>query len=536
MSRRASLVVMVCAACAGPSDGPVQSKDDTDVPSDTDVGAVGWRSALYPPDWTPAFTDADGRFLHDFSYAGYHGDGTPPPTALPSPTLSVIDQGADPTGASDSTAAIQATIDALSTGGTVRLPAGHYRVDGELTVRHDGVVVTGDGPDATFVHFTKAQDQSHRAGLWFLGTAAPTDLDWPLATDGSSRSSTVRVQDPSGIVPGASVDVGWVITDAFVEDHGMTGTWSQFNGQWRPFFRRTVLAVSGDQVTLDVPLRSDALVRDAASLRPDEGYLHEVGLQALSISSQVEPAAAAASVQHHAVAMVHVMDAWIVDVESYDPSGLGEPTLQSGGLLIQESRRVTVADVRLDGTQNHGDGGNGYLVELMKSGEVLVRDTIARGGRHNFIQNWDFGTTGCVFLRTTSADGVADNGPISVTGMSEFHHSLAMANLIDQSVADDGWQCVNRHLESSGAGHAGTENVFWNLTGLGTLRSMQYGVGYVVGTGPDVTVITDPATPDLLLGGVGTAPEDWSEGLGAAGTLEPQSLYEDQLARRLGAR
>jgi hypothetical protein len=532
MNQRVGVCVLLVGCLSG--GGPTGQETFDSANSDTDVEApASWRSALYPPDWAPAYTDPDGHFLHDFSYAGYHADGSAPPATLPQPIWSVLDHGADPTGATDSTAAVQDTLDAASAGGTILLPAGHYRIDGELVVSHSGVVVAGEGADATFVHLTKDHDQSHRAGLWFQGSRPPVDLDWPLAVDGASRSMTVRVQDPSGLQPGASVAVGWVISDAFVGNHGMTGTWSQFNGQWRPFFRRTVVAVDGDQITLDVPLRSDALVRDQASLRPDEGYLTEVGLQDMSVSTQVDEAAALASVQHHAVAMVHVMDGWIRGVRTFDPTDAGAPNLQSGGLLVQESRRVTIADVVLTGTQNHGDGGNGYLVEIMKSGEVLVRDTTATDGRHNFIQNWDFGTTGCVFLRTMSAGGVSDNGPISVTGMSEFHHSLAMANLIDDSRADDGWQCVNRHLESSGAGHAGTENVFWNLGGAGTLRSMQVDVGYVVGTGDALTVITDPATPDLMLGGGGTAPADWAEGLGQAATLEPQSLYEDQLRRRL---
>ena len=39
-------------------------------------GEVGWRSVLYPEDWTPAFTGPEGRFLHDFSYAGYRNGET----------------------------------------------------------------------------------------------------------------------------------------------------------------------------------------------------------------------------------------------------------------------------------------------------------------------------------------------------------------------------------------------------------------------------------------------------------------------------
>ena len=46
-----------------PPDSPTDSPHDSDV--DTAPGT--WRSALYPEEWTPDFTDADGYFLHDFS-------------------------------------------------------------------------------------------------------------------------------------------------------------------------------------------------------------------------------------------------------------------------------------------------------------------------------------------------------------------------------------------------------------------------------------------------------------------------------------
>mgnify|MGYP001825728153 CR=1 FL=1 len=163
---------------------------------------------------------------------------------------------------------------------------------------------------------------------------------------------------------------------------------------------------------------------------------------------------------------------------------------------------------------------------------MLTRDCRASAGRHNFIQNWGFGTTGCVWLRCTSERGfaVATSAlpAIGTIGHSEYHHSLATANLVDACVVDDGWSAVNRNAWSSGAGLTSTECVFWNVTGSGVVRSRQFGWGYVVGTGPDLRVETS-------LGGssaTGSAPEDWTEGVGEADTLEPPSLYEDQLRRR----
>jgi hypothetical protein len=75
--------------------------------------------------------------------------------------------------------------------------------------------------------------------------------------------------------------------------------------------------------------------------------------------------------------------------------------------------------------------------------------------------------------------------------------------------------------------------VWWNTRGGGYLRSLQAGDGYVIGTdGMDVHV--DPEEWDWNNSGEGTAPEDWTEGIDAALPLEPASLYEDQLLRRVG--
>jgi hypothetical protein len=79
--------------------------------------------------------------------------------------VNVIDFGADPTGVSDSSAAIQAAIDyagnVLNTGLTttqqgsgVYLPGGKYRINSMLRLDpgvHDGVSIFGDGPQSSFL-------------------------------------------------------------------------------------------------------------------------------------------------------------------------------------------------------------------------------------------------------------------------------------------------------------------------------------------------------------------------------------------------
>ena len=128
-------------------------------------------------------------------------------------------------------------------------------------------------------------------------------------------------------------------------------------------------------------------------------------------------------------------------------------------------------------------------MELSRTGDSLVRDVAATWGRHNLVQNWDFGTSGDVFLRCHSAEGrnftdlLGPADPGLFPAYSEFHHSLAMANLVDSCQLDDGFLARNRGAESSGAGHTSTECVFWNNRGAGgRLTSHQFGRGYVIGT------------------------------------------------------
>ncbi len=544
-SRRESAAGQDGRNTAEPGDSAgLDAGKDSGEPSDsglpTDSGTARWRSTLYPEEWTPAFTAADGHFLHDFSYAGYHAGEIALPAA-PGPHFDITVYGADATGIVDSTAAVAAAIAAASASppAVVEFPAGTFRLDGALVIDTSGIVLHGQGAGATRVYFTTLAGMSDAAHITFRG-ALVTGAAFPLAADAEARSSDIQLSPNPELAIGSNVSIGWTITDEFVAEHEMTGVWYSFQGLRREFFRRTVVAVDAatGRVSLDVPTRYPAKVRDEASLNISTGYLTECGLEDLAISNVNDWDTAWITTRNHAILLSGVQDCWVRNVASWESplstDGRGRH-LASGGIKVLDSRRVTVADTTLERPQHRGEGGNGYLYEVSRSNEILFRDDHATRGRHNFIQNWDFGTSGCVWLRTTSEGGRAFTSQVDAAGYSsysEFHHSLAMANLIDASVATDGWQSVNRQGESSGAGHAATESVWWNTSGGGYLRSLQFANGYVIGT-TGMGVHVDPSEVDWNNSGQGTAPEDWTEGIDQGGTLEPASLYEDQLRRRL---
>lgn len=520
-------------SCEQPAGAPADGG-----PSDAGDGAApSIRSALYPADWRPGLVDDQGRGLADFSYAGYRNGEAPLPTAPPGKTYDVVaDYAADPTGQTDATAAIQAALTAAGNagGGIVLLPKGRYRIDGQLDIAKPKVVVRGAGSTATELWFTRSAGLSNKSHLTFHGDVqAGTAL--PLVEEGQSGAVTVRVADASSLKVGDDVAIGWTITPAFTAEHNMTGTWVSFTNQWKPFFRRRVVAIdttrSPHTITVDVPLRYRAQLRDQAAVKKETGYLSEVGVESLAVANAVAMAAAWKEVQVHVLEFRGVKDGWVRDVRSFaspssDPAGYH---LQNSGLLIKDSKRFTVADSRLEKAQNRGDGGCGYLFEVMTSNEVLIRDSVARDGRHNFVQNWDFGATGLVFLRLLSEGGLAYTAMdgLALPARSEFHHSLAMACLMDSLTLNDGWNAQNRGSYSSGAGITATQSVFWNSRGSGGITSFQFGLGYVIGTqGP--TIMTE--LPNIFLG-QGTEPADFVEATDQ--NVEPPSLYEDQLQKRL---
>lgn len=517
-----------CISSPSPDTATVDSSSYED--SSQEEAHTGWYSDLYPETWEPTDTSPQGRFIHDFSYAGYHNGEESPPNISSTNTFSILDYGADPLGEEDSTNSFQDAIQAAQNGGTVWIPEGLYRIDELLKIEHSNIILAGEGPEKSRLWFTKNTSMTDQSSILFRGSIQQ-GAEILLSQDASSRSNYIELEDTENLEIGQDISIGWVITDDFVHDHGMSNYWMTFRGQWVSFFRRTVTDIEENRIAIDVPIRYPIYQRDQASIRVEEGYLSECGIQNISISNAVEKTNALLFDRAHAIQLEATKDCWIDRVESF-AAPEQEKHLQSGGVKILTSKRVTVSNSIMEQAQHRGDGGNGYLFEISQSSEILIRDSVARAGRHNFIQNWGFGTSGCVFLRTESSEGEShfdNSGSITSTGFSEFHHSLAMANLIDNSIADDGWKAVNRLFYSSGAGHSATENVFWNIKGAGSLYSYQYGHGYVIGS-TDINVYTEVSD---VYESNGTAPEDYVEGIGEGETLIPQSLYEDQLQKRL---
>jgi len=529
----------------------------------------GWRSTLYPTDWTPpegsVVFNADA-FVQDFSQAGYRYGELPLPNPA-GPLFNVIGFGADPTGAVDSTGSLQAAINAaqLAGGGVVYLPEGQYRVslpvgaDQCLLISGSNIILRGDGVGTTFIENTSTAMRAksvirvaNGAGSWLN----PTTTEVPVTADLLSPVMTIPVSNTTLFPVGSEVVLHADATEEWIAEHQMTGLWGGFGSRLGgPAFFREVVAVDpgAGTITVDAPIRYPLKMRDNARVYRTRAQLTEVGLEDFSIGNVEHPGTdgwgendytdpANASYDAHASWLVRVENlrhGWIRRVHSFQPAGNTTTAhMLSNGVLLEHSRQVTVRGSVMQRVQYGGGGGNGYTFRVTNAQDNLFIRCIARYQRHGIVQS-HMRNSGNVFHRCATEETTwqaAGSGRTAGRG-SDHHMHLSQSNLFDQSTArNDFYDAAWRSNWGTVAhGLTASNSTYWNTVGEQkhssrnyVINSDQYGLGFVIGTsGAESRVQTS-------LGTTRNAPEDFIEGVGEGATLEPASLYRDQLLRRSG--
>jgi hypothetical protein len=526
--------------------------------SDNARTTYDWRSSLYPENWKPGFKDSEGRFLHDFSYAGYHKGEK----EIPQKESNIIDVTqapylADNTGEDDVTSILQQAInDAGSAGGgVVYLPAGLYRIQlpqggsAALHIAHDRVVLRGAGPDSTYLLHTGTSmrqknviEVSGEYAGWFTPVGAPVTI----TADLPALAKIIPVNSVAGFRTGDLVVLTATATDEFIAEHKMTGVWDSASIKGVAFLRRIEKVDSANRlIILDAPSRYFLKKRDDARLYHAGPHLKETGIENLSIGNIQNPndgweeedyevgGTGAYDVHHsHLIAFRYCEDSWLKNVRTFKPGqNSGDYHLLSNGVLIDQCRQLTIDSCVFEKSQYEGGGGNGYMYTL-QSNDCLIKNSRASHGRHNYDFKYPY-SNGNVILHSRG-----ENSKYA----SDFHMYLSMANLFDACTFNgDYLESAFRPYGSALHGYTSTQSVFYNTTGEAyhseknyLIESRQLGWGYVIGTsGPAADVLTDPVQGIADGYYYNTAPEDFTEGIGKGSNLKPVSLYLDQLDRRM---
>lgn len=531
--------------------------------------ASTWRSVLYPENWTPGYTNSSGQFLHDFSYAGYERGEKDIPTQMSGLYANVVDYGADATGANDSTGAIQSAINAVEAagGGTVYLPEGTFKVkptssenSAALRIKGSNILFKGAGVGKTFIRcyaenmrFCQVINISPNGGTW---NSADDGKTYYLSQDiPSTPTTTIHVNDVSNFKAGDWVIIRGNRTADWINEHSMSGFWSASvnpTTMGTTFYRKiTGVNTSAKTVEIDIPTRYYMKTRDNARIYKVSPKQTNVGLCDFSIGNKANSNGNGWGEEDYKTSgngSYNVNNAFLIkfslnvncfakNISTYQAGNASQIHMSSNGLDINQTRNLTVENCDFSYPQYEGGGGNGYGMNVCGQ-ETLIKNCSSTSARHSFAFKYSY-ASGNVVYHYKSTDPKYG---------SDFHMYLSMSNLIDNeelngdfvetNVRPYGGTAGNRH------GYTSTQTVFWNTKGnyykSGTnyiIDSRQFGYGYIIGTqGAATAVKTTPTTMSSKYGTVNTAPEDYKEGIGSGSTLSPQSLYYDQLERRLNGK
>lgn len=528
--------------------------------------AETWRSSLYPENWTPGYTNNSGQFLQDFSYAGYERGEKEVPTKMDGLYANVLNYGADNTGAKDSTTAIQNAINAVEAagGGTVYLPAGTYKVKpssssnaSALRIKGSNILFKGDGVGKTFI---RCYAESMRYSQ--VINVSPQGGTWDSADDGKysyltqdipkTPTTTIYLNDVSNFKAGDWVIIRSDRTSAWINEHNMSGFWSANvnpTTMGTTFYRQiTSVNSSNKTIEIDIPTKYYMKTRDNARVYKVAPKQTNVGLSDFSIGNKANSKTSGWGEEDYNKSGTGAYDAnnaflikfslnvncFARNISTYQAGNSSQIHMTSNGLDLNKSRSITIDNCDFSYPQYEGGGGNGYGMNICAQ-ECLIKNCSSTSARHSFSFKYSY-ANGNVIYHYTSTDPKYG---------SDFHMYLSMSNLIDNEelngdfvesvIRPYGATAGNRH------GYTSTETVFWNTKGnyykSGSsyiIDSRQFGNGYIIGTqGAASAVKTTPLTMSSTYGTVNTNPEDYKEGVGKGTTLYPQSLYYDQLEKRL---
>jgi hypothetical protein len=329
-------------------------------------------------------TTSDGDRIMDFSFAGYMGGGVALPTVAVKQTVS-------PVAGKDSTAAIQIAIDAVSKlpltngfRGAVLLEPGTYLSSRTITIAASGVVLrgSGSGPDGSTIkltgspHLAIAIRSGGRRGGGFAGVINTTSTHTTI-TDAYVPSGAIsfNVADTNGFSVGDTIEIQRPVTTAWIQfmhmddlvRDGRRQTWLRA-GTITPT-DRTIVAISGKTITLDIPL-SDSF--DARYLNPPGTRVVKIKPSALIAQCGVENLHVESPPQHINHTEPHFQGLRITGQDCWARDLVFDETMNSVGV---SGRRITLEKVTVNRKIAHV--GASKPAEFAPNGSQVLVDRCA---------------------------------------------------------------------------------------------------------------------------------------------------------------
>lgn len=470
-------------------------------------------------------TSAMGDRIMDFSHAGYMGGGV----ALPGVP---IKRTIKPSGKADDTELIQSAVNEVSLlpvvngfRGAVLLEPGNYPCQGTIQISADGVVLKGSGTGNegsvivmtgekhTAVVIGQRRSPAENSGRQTGFSPAETPIRDSYIPSGSVSFNVTSSKD---FAAGDVVEIRKPVTgewirfmemDNLVRD-GKPQTWIREGNTLNA--RRTIAGISGNLITLDVPLSDsyDAKFTNAGTrmvkVQPG-GMVSQSGVEDLHIKA---PAMETSwEEMPYSALRIYGEDCWARNL-------LIEETMNS---VATGGRRITLEKVVV--TRSVPNVGSSKPAEFAPNATQVLMNRCSSHGDNIWHAGTGAGIAGPIVLLNCTFSG---NGHI------EGHQRWTTGILVDNcQVPDGGIDFKNRGSMGSGHGWGSGWSVAWNCTAKSFVVQQPPGTcNWMIGcTGPNIpTPRPFDKSPDLPLG-ISDSPDV---------KVTPASLYLSQLEERLG--
>ncbi|OHX21346.1 hypothetical protein [Chromobacterium sphagni] len=473
----------------------------------------------------PAVTPG-GDHIMDFSSAGYLGGGAALPNAPVKATVKPSGNTASDLANIQAAIAKVAKLPAVNgVRGAVLLAPGTFLLNAPIVLASDGVVLRGSGSGSGGTVLKAAGDGHFMLSLGGAnGSLTPSGAAAAI-TDSylPSGGQVLHVSDASGFQPGDAVMVRrrasaeWIHfmnMDTLVRD-GKPQTWINA-GNNNEYWLRTVTAVDGKQLTLDIPL-SDSF--DSGYLGPNagsvqkyqaSGFAGQIGVEHLAL----EGLPRGSGTDYGVANLDNLSDGWINDIQAHN--------FTSGVVVGKLARRLTLEAVALSHDHNNvGCQGAKEFEFSIAGSQVLVDRSSSNGSKQAFYYATQAQNTGPNVLLNFS-------GHAEACGNIEPHQRWSTGLLVDQANISGAIALGNRGADGSGHGWSMGWGVVWNSKADQlAIAAPPGGTNWAIGSSGQLT----PNVPDAQ--GVPVAPKLGT--VDSAGVhVGPQSLYLAQLCQRLG--
>jgi hypothetical protein len=483
--------------------------------------------------------DEAGNRIPDFSNCGYQGGGIPLPDV---DAVEVI----LPQVSGDDTRRIQAAINHVASipededgfKGAVLLKHGTYRIAKSIHILSSGIVLRGEGQEAdgtTLIATGKGQRSLIEVGS--VRTTAPRGLE-QLGHSEADDAEQARSKILDEIVPVgarsfrvASVDA-FSIGDEIIVHRPSTAEWIHEIGmdqievkdenthQWEPGsydmrFRRAVVGIDGDRISIDAPLVQAIESRfGGGSIYRyfDLGRIERVGVENIRGISEFDDsihdkrhAGEYADEDHgwNLITVNHARDGWVRDVTSVH-FGYSCVYLQAG------AHRFTVQDCSCLDPVSLVTGSRRYSFAI--AGQMnLVQRCRTRRGRHDYVLHARAQGPNA-FVDCVAEQAFSDTGP---------HHRWSVGTLFDNvKVEGNAINVQDRQASGTGHGWAGAMKVLWNCEA------------------DSIVCQKPPTSQNYAIGCIAEKQAGWHEREDGhweshGSHVEPRHLYLSQLEERL---